>query len=108
MNFKTYEKSGHALDFDLLTISSYICVSYPLRSSVVRKSDQFRPTYLQVSVPTFNTTIIWTPLFEWYVVTCGSKGGHQKDIICVKEIGLRAQNMLIMLRSIVSMVWGLI
>ena len=31
--------------------------------------------------------IIWTPTFEWYVVGCGSKNKHQKDM-CVEEIGV--------------------
>jgi hypothetical protein len=32
-------------------------------------------------------------MFEWYVVGCGAKNWHQKEI-CSKEIGLCAQNML--------------
>ena len=35
-----------------------------------------------------------TTIFEWCVVRCGCKNGHQKDIMCFKEIGLCAQNML--------------
>ena len=31
-----------------------------------------------------------TPIFEWYVVRCGSKNGYQEDM-CLEEIGLRAQ-----------------
>jgi hypothetical protein len=31
---------------------------------------------------------------EWSVVRCGSKNGHQKDILCLKEIGLCTQNLL--------------
>ena len=32
-------------------------------------------------------------MFEWDVVRCGSKNGHQNDT-CLKELGLCAQNML--------------
>ena len=41
--------------------------------------------------------------FEWYMVRCGSKNGHQKDM-CFKEIGLRAENILIILASIVNII----
>jgi hypothetical protein len=33
----------------------------------------------KVGVPTPNTTIMWTPIFGWYVLRCGSKNGHLKD-----------------------------
>ena len=33
----------------------------------------------KVVLPNSNRTLIWTPLFEWYVVRCGSKNGHQKN-----------------------------
>ena len=39
------------------------------------------------------------------MVRCGSKNGHQKDM-CLKEIGLRAQNMLTILGSIVNIIGG--
>ena len=29
-------------------------------------------------VPRFNTTTMWTPAFEWYVVRCGSKNACSK------------------------------
>ena len=32
------------------------------------------------------------PIFEWCVVSCGSKNEHQKEM-CLKEIGLCAQNV---------------
>ena len=32
--------------------------------------------------------MIWTLIFEWYVVRCGSKNGHKKRDMCSKEIGL--------------------
>ena len=59
----------------------------------------------KVVVPTSNTTIIWTPIVEWYVVRCVSKNGQQKER-CVNEIGLHAQNMLIILGLIVNMIKG--
>ena len=42
-----------------------------------------------VDVPKSSTTIIWTLVVEWYMVRCGSKNGHQKDmgleeIVCSK------------------------
>ena len=37
--------------------------------------------------------------------TCLSKNGHQKDM-SLKEIRLRAQNMLTILGSKVNMIWG--
>ena len=58
-----------------------------------------------VDVPNSNTTLTWTPIFESYVVRCGSKNGHQKDM-SLKEIGLHAQNMLTILGSKVNMIWG--
>ena len=48
--------------------------------------------YSKVDVPNLVTYPNWIPIFEWYVVWCGFKNGHQKDI-CLKEIGLRAQNI---------------
>jgi hypothetical protein len=57
----------------------------------------------KVVVPTSNIATIWTPMFEWYVVRCVSKIEQQKDK-CGKEIGLHAQNMLIILGSTCNMV----
>ena len=59
----------------------------------------------KVNMPKSNTTLIWTPMFEWYVVWCGSKNWHPKEI-CLNEIGLRAQNMLTILGSRVNMIGG--
>ena len=53
-----------------------------------------------------NIEIIWTLIFEWYVVRSGSKNGHQNGLMCLKEIGLRTRNMLIILGSIVNMIGG--
>ena len=37
-----------------------------------------------------NSELNQTPRFEWYVVRCGSKNEHRKDM-CLREIGLCAQ-----------------
>ena len=41
----------------------------------------------RVSGPNFITHLYQTPAIEWCVVRCESKKGHQKDILCLKEIG---------------------
>ena len=46
--------------------------------------------------------MIWTPIFEWQVVKCGCENGHHKGIMCLKEIGVRAQNMITILGPIVN------
>ena len=43
-----------------------------------------------------------TLVFEWCVVRCGSKNGHQKGIMCFKEIGLHVQTLVTTLSSIVD------
>ena len=43
----------------------------------------------KVSRPTLVTYPYWTPIFEWCMVRCGSKNGHQKTHV-FKKIGLRA------------------
>ena len=55
-------------------------------------------------MPDSNIAVIWTPVFEW-LIRCGSKNRHQKDM-CLKEIGLQAQNMLTILGSIANMIGG--
>jgi hypothetical protein len=57
-----------------------VCVCLSLSLSIMYKVD----------VPNSNTTIIEIPLFEWYVIRCGSKNGHQKDLCFEEEIGLHA------------------
>jgi hypothetical protein len=37
-------------------------------------------------VPKWDTTIIHTPIFEWYVVKCGSKDGHKKRYVVKKRL----------------------
>ena len=46
-----------------------------------------------------------TPIFESYVVRCGSKNGYQKDV-CVIEIGLRVKNLITILGSKANMIGG--
>ena len=43
-------------------------------------------------------------LFEWCLVRCGSKNGHQKDM-CSKEIRLYAQILLTVLDLIVNIIF---
>ena len=50
-----------------------------------------------------NIAILWTPIFEWYVVRCGSKNGCQK-CMCLKGTRLHSQNMLSMLGSIINII----
>jgi hypothetical protein len=49
------------------------------------------------------TYFIPTPIFEWYVVECGYKNKYTNDT-CLKEIGLRAKNMITILGSIVNII----
>jgi hypothetical protein len=60
----------------------------------------------KVDVPNSNIAIIWTHVFHWYIkfiLRCGSKNGHEKDM-CLVKVRLRAQNMLTILVSIVNMI----
>ena len=58
---------------------------------------------VKVDVPKSNIAMIWTSMFEWYMDRCESKDRNQKDMY-LKEIGLRAQNMLTILGSIIVIV----
>ena len=58
-----------------------------------------------VDVPNSNTTIIWTPIFELYVIICGTKYGYQNDM-SFKATELCVQNMLTIHGSMVNMIWG--
>ena len=61
-----------------------------------------RPTH-EVDVPKSNIAIIWTPTFEWYVVRCGSKNGHQKCVY-MNEVTLHAQKHDTILGSIINII----
>lgn len=56
-------------------------------------------------MPNADTYLNQPPIFEWYVVTCGCKNGHQIDI-CSEEIGLRAQHLVTVLGSVVNIIGG--
>ena len=57
-----------------------------------------------VDAPKLIIYLLCTPVFEWYVVWCGYKNKYEKDI-CLKEIGLHAQNMITIL-SLSQHDWG--
>jgi hypothetical protein len=46
------------------------------------------------NVPNSTTYLNWTLIFEWCVVRCGSKNGHQNDVMCLKGNELRAHNFV--------------
>ena len=46
--------------------------------------------------------IVWTHIFEWYVLRFGFKNGYAKDM-CLKEFDLHAQNMFTILGSTSNM-----
>jgi hypothetical protein len=54
-----------------------------------------------VDVPNSVTYCNQTPMFECYVVWCGSKNRYQKDMN-LTEIGQCAQNMITILGSMVN------
>ena len=58
------------------------------------KSEKLSPEH-KVCVPKSNTPKIWTPIFDGYVVRCGSKTGTKKT--CLLKIGLHAPNTLTIL-----------
>ena len=59
----------------------------------------------KLDMPKLNTTLIYTPIFDWCVVRCGSKTWHHNDI-CLKRIALRAPKVLTILDSIINMLGG--
>jgi hypothetical protein len=62
-----------------------------------------RQLYTKVRRPYSATFLSEYPIFQWCVVRCGSKDGHQKEISLI-EIGLHAQNLLAILGSIVNII----
>ena len=60
---------------------------------------------IKVDLPNLVTYLDWTPIFEWYVVICDSKNRYETDM-CLKEIGLRAQNMITIFRLNSQHKWG--
>ena len=49
-------------------------------------------------VDVLNSETYQPPTFAWHMIWCSSKNEYQKDM-CVKEIGLCAQNMTTILGS---------
>ena len=58
----------------------------------------------KVDVPSSNTTKIRASIYEWCMVRCGSKSGHQKDDMCLQQIGPRVDNKLTVPSSMVKMI----
>ena len=40
---------------------------------------KFNVQKYKITIPISNILIIWTPIFEWFMVRSVSKNGHQKD-----------------------------
>jgi hypothetical protein len=60
----------------------------------------------KVNDPTLVTYLNRTPIFEWCAVRCGSKNGHQKDIMFLNETGVHAQKLLTILGSTLIIIRG--
>ena len=56
-------------------------------------------------MPNLVAYLNWKPILEWYVVWCGSKDANQIEK-CLREIKLHAQDMIIILESIVNIIGG--
>ena len=97
----------------ILMMSNYIlgiCIHLDqldtrLSNAIIHTNGNIGVASFKVRVANSDTAIIWTPIFEWYVVRCGSKNGHQTDK-CF-EIGLCTQNMLTILGSMLNMIGDL-
>jgi hypothetical protein len=61
--------------------------------------------YGKVDVSQSNIAIMWAPIIQ---VVCGKVWIQEQtpNNMCLKEIGIRAQNMLTILSSIVNMIEG--
>ena len=59
----------------------------------------------KVDVPNSVAELNQTSISGWYLVRCSSKNGYQKDM-CLKGIGLCAQNMITILGPIVNILGG--
>lgn len=57
-----------------------------------------------INMPNLMFGLKLTPKYRWYMVGCESKNIHQKDV-CWKEIGQSAQNLSIILDTIVKKNW---
>ena len=56
---------------------------------------------MPMSITYFYRTLV----FEWYVIWRGLKNKYKKDM-CLKEIGLCAQNMITILSSTINIIGG--
>ena len=62
--------------------------------------------HLWLATLSYLLTLIGTLVFERYVLKCGSKNGHQKDL-CLKETEqVHAQNLMLILGSTINIDWG--
>jgi hypothetical protein len=50
------------------------------------QNHQKEPTTTKVDMPNSQIAIFSTHVFEWYVVRCGSKNRHQKDMFSIANI----------------------
>ena len=64
-------------------------------------SSMFTPS---IDVPNSITYLNQTPIFEWYVVRCGTKNGYQKDVF--ERVRLGAQNLITILGSQINIIRG--
>ena len=60
---------------------------------------------IKVSRRTSVTYLNQTPTFEWCVLRCGSKNGHQ-NYMCLSEVGFCALNLFTIIGSIVRIIGG--
>ena len=65
----------------------------------------FPPQQFAVDVPNLVTFLSHRPIFERFVIWCNSNIGYQKDMH-LKEIGLYAQTMIIIVGSIANIIGG--
>ena len=59
----------------------------------------------KIDVPDSVIYLSETSIFEWYMVRCDSKNKYQKSV-CLKEIGLHAQNMITFLNLTINLIGG--
>lgn len=65
-----------------------------------------RTIWCKINNPYLVNLMVRTPIFEWYMVCCDSKNGYQNTCNEILKIGSCAQNMMIILDSIVNMIGG--
>ena len=60
----------------------------------------------KVELTNFVPSLNQPPIYEWYVVRCGSNNKYQK-YTCLKEIRVCAENMITILNSVVKTMFGM-